>query len=185
MSQPPKSYSWVKIGAAVVPLLLLGIAAAAERNVTAPDRTREAPWTVSLQKLDEALANKDISAAEQAWHDVYAKALGSRRWEGMVEAADAQLKIGTAAGARKASEARARGIYLAALFRARQQGSLDGVLRVADAFASLGDREVVDQCLRIAERLAAHGSDPGARARVNAFRERTTSRILIAGYPDF
>lgn len=176
---------WVQIGiAAAVPLLALAIAAAAERRGTTPDRTRDVPRTGHLQRVNEALAKNDISAAEQAWHDAYVKALGSRRWEGMVDAADAQLRIGTVAGTRKASEAKARGIYLAALFQARQQGSLDGVLRVTGAFAALGDREVVDQCLRIAEHLAAQSTDGQARDRVRAFRDRTASRMFVAGYPD-
>ena len=185
MSQLPRN-RWVQIVvAAAVPLLLLAIAAAAERHGITPDRARDAPWTGHLQRVDEALAKNDVGAAEHAWHAAYVKALGSRRWEGMIDAADAQLRIGTVAGTRKASEAKARGIYLAALFRARQQGSLDGVLRVTGAFATLGDREVVDQCLRIAEHLAAQGTDGQARDRLRAFRERTANRMLIAGSPDF
>ena len=190
MSQLLKN-RWVQmVGAAAVPLLVLAIAAAAERHGITPDRsrdlrTRDLPWTVHLQRVDEALAKNDVSAAERAWNDAYLKALGSRRWEGMIDAADAQLRIGTAAGTRKASEAKARGIYLAALFQARQQGSLDGVLRVTGAFATLGDREVVDQCLRIAEHLAAQSPDGQASDRVHAFRERTLSQLLAAEHPSF
>ena len=107
--------------------------------------------------LDEALARRDIGAAQRHWHDAYRAALGSRRWEGMIEAGDG---------------ARARQAYLTALLRARQQKSLEGVLRTAEAFSGLGDRQVVAQCLRIAERLAAAQHDAAARERVSALSER-------------
>lgn len=143
------------------------------------------PWTVHLRQLDDALAKPDVSAAEWHWHHAYTAALGSRRWEGMVEAGDAYLRIGDAGGVRKGAEPIARLSYLAALFRARQHGSLDGVLRTAEAFAALGDREVVDQCIRIAERLAAHGRDAQARDRVVAFTERWGARVLGVDAPRF
>lgn len=44
------------------------------------------------------------------------------------------------------------------------------MLRAAEAFSSLGDRQVVTQCLRIAERLAAQ-----ARERVSALSARLTT----------
>jgi hypothetical protein len=62
---------------------------------------------------------------------------------------------------------------MSALCRARRDGSFDGVLRVAEAFAALGDHEVVDQCLRIAERLARDDRD--LRGRVQAFRVQWTA----------
>jgi hypothetical protein len=49
---------------------------------------------------------------------------------------------------------RARADYLAALFRARARGSVEGVLGACEGFADLGDRDVVTACLRIARGLA-------------------------------
>lgn len=131
-----------------------------------------APWTDHLQQVDDALAKRDVGAAERAWHDAFGAALRSRRWEGLVEIGDAARRIGEIAGSRKAYDATARRIYLTALFRARQERSLDGVLRVAEAFAALGDQQVVTQSIRIAERLAADQRDTQARDRVLAFSQR-------------
>lgn len=168
-------------------LMLTGLAIAHARpsHRNPPQGSALAPWTVHIRQVDDALSQNDMSAALKAWHDAYAAALGSRRWEGMVEAGDAYLRIGDAGGVRKGAEPIARLSYLAALFRARQHGSLDGVLRTAEAFAALGDREVVDQCIRIAERLAAHGRDAQARDRVVAFTERWGARVLGVDAPRF
>jgi hypothetical protein len=43
----------------------------------------------------------------------------------MLEAAQAYLRIGQAAGRQQASEARARNLFVTALVRAREQRSLD------------------------------------------------------------
>lgn len=107
-----------------------------------PEGDRDTPWMVHVRTMDEALAKKKISAAMRAWHHAYDAALESQHWEGLVEVANASLRIGDVAGLRKTSEVKARWIYLAALLRAREQRSLDGVLRTAEAFAALGDREV-------------------------------------------
>lgn len=49
---------------------------------------------------------------------------------------------------------RERAAALAALFRSRGRGSLEGVLRACETFAALGDREVVTACVRIARGMA-------------------------------
>jgi hypothetical protein len=60
---------------------------------------------------------------------------------------------------------RARAEALAALFRARGRGSLNGVLDACETFAALGDREVVAACVRIARGLAgADRADDRLRA---------------------
>ena len=55
---------------------------------------------------------------------------------------------------------------------------MDEMLRVAQAFAGLGDEEVVSQCLGIAERLAAECSDPSAVGRVREAAVRLKSQVL-------
>ncbi|MBI4240386.1 MAG: hypothetical protein HY613_01610 [Candidatus Rokubacteria bacterium] len=137
-----------------------------------------AEWTGHLRRMEEALGQQNVSAAVRAWHDAYVAGLGSRGWEGLVEVADAYLRIGEVPGFRKASEAKARQIYLTAFFRARQQGSLDGVLRTAEAFAALGDREVAEQALSLAQRLAAQTQDEHAQQRVRAATERSDPRYV-------
>ncbi len=131
------------------------------------------PWAVPLQRVDTALASRNVRAAEEAWHDAHRAALGSRqRWDGLIEVGEAYLRIGEVANERQAPKATGRRLYLTALSRARQLGSQDGVLRTAEAFAVLGDREAVSQCLDVADRVAERARDPQARARVEAFRVR-------------
>jgi hypothetical protein len=139
-------------------------------------------WRAQLKKVDAALANNDGSAAELASHETYAAALKSRHWEGMVAVGDAYRQVGDASGFHHAHAARAkaRQSYLTALFRARGEGSVDGVLRVAERFAELGDRDVVEQCIRVAWTLAAQAKDPLAQQSVRAFTERWEARALEA-----
>ena len=128
------------------------------------------PETTRLVRLvDEALDRRDIAAAVRAWHDAYVAARVGRRWEAMIEVGDAYLRIGEVSGIGSAARARARSLYLMALTRAEGQRSIDGVLRVADAFARLGDRDVVANVLRIASRLADRAGDPAASERVERF----------------
>ena len=145
------------------------------QRVTARD-SDDTPWMAHLRTVDQALAEKKLSDAEQAWDEAYLAALRSRRWAGMVEAGDAARRIGEVAGLPKAGKVKARGAYFAALFRARQERSIEGVLRVAEAFGDVGDREVARQCLRIAERLATRTRDPDSSERVQAVSERMASQ---------
>lgn len=151
------------LGLCVVTTLLIPTSGAAPEAGT--------PWAAGLRQVDHALGRGSVAAAVRAWHDADVQALESRRWEGLVEVADAYLRIGQASGFAAPSRQKARQLYLAALFRARAAGDLDGVLRVADAFAVLGDRDVVTQCLVVARDLAARG-DASARYRVDQFEQR-------------
>ena len=54
----------------------------------------------------------------------------------------------------------------------RHAGSLDGVLRVADAFDSLGDRDVTRHALRMAARPATRDATPTQRARLAGIADR-------------
>ncbi len=144
---------------------------------SAPEGDHSAPWTIHLRRADEARVREDLGDADQAWREAYRAARMSQRWEGMVEVGDAYLRIGESFGFRAAAEARARQLYLAALFNARGSGSLDGVLRAGEAFAVLGDRDVVEQSLRVAEQLAARPRDTQAQDRVRAFRQQMTARF--------
>jgi hypothetical protein len=167
-SRPP---ALIVIAAAIL-FILLAVLEVMAGHATAFGGDRAAPWTVHLRQVDDALARRDVGAAERAWRDAYAAAVASRRWEGMIEVGDVARRIGEVTGARATADARARRAYRPALFQARQLKSLDGVLRTAEAFSSLGDRQVVAQCLRIAERLAAETRDAQARERVSTLSER-------------
>ena len=76
-------------------------------------------------------------------------------------------------------EAKAREAYQKAFFRARQQASVEGVLRSVEGYAALGDTQMVGVGLRVAERLAAR--DPEALADVRAFRSRLGDPSITAG----
>ena len=146
----------------------------------APRESKEARWAAELKRMDDALGEKNVSAAEQAWHDAHVEALASLSWEPMVDVGDAALRIAWSAGSREAYEPKARRVYLSAFFRARREGSMEGVLRAAQAFAALGDMDVVRQCLRTAERLATRASDHQALARIRELQEQLESPVLNA-----
>ena len=63
------------------------------------------------------------------------------------------------------------------MLRARAQRSLDGVLRAAEGFGALGDRQVVDVSLRIARSIA--GGDAEAEARVEEFAAHWNNQFLV------
>ena len=129
-------------------------------------------WQARLLKVEQAMARGDFAAAENLWREAYAAALRSRHWEGVIAAGDTYRALGARAGFREASVAKARQAYLSALFRARSEGSLAGVLITAERFAELGDRDVVEQCIRVARKVAAQSRDPYAEEHLRAFTER-------------
>ena len=137
-------------------------------------------WTGDLERVDTALATDDISGAIRAWRTAHTSALGSRRWDAMFDVGDAYLRIGDHTRVRNTYEPKSREAYLIALFRARREGTLDGVLRAGQAFAALGDREVVRQCIQIAETLAAQRGDAASRERVRQWTERLSPRSVAA-----
>ena len=166
------------IGSMVALLVAAGNDAAFAHH--ALGREAQIAWESQLHRVDNALARNDLAGAEMLWREAYAAALKSRHWEGMVAAGDAYRRIGERANFRKVSEAKAREAYLTALFRARSEGSLEGVLRAAERFADLGDHAVVEQCLGVARSVAARSRDPRAEERVRSFAERWAARAREA-----
>ena len=102
------------------------------------------PWKEYIRAMDQALEKTNATAAVRAWRNAYAAALGTPGWRGLVEVAAASLRIGAIPGFANASEALARETYRTALFRARQQGSLNGdaseAARVRELAGNLADR---------------------------------------------
>jgi hypothetical protein len=120
-------------------------------GAASPARSPAPP--AGLDAVEEALASGDAAAMLRAWHNACLEALGSQRWEPMVAVGEAAWRIGQATGFKIAFAAKARQAYHVALYRAHKQGTVDGVRRVGEAFEMLGDREAVEQCASIAERL--------------------------------
>ena len=141
------------------------------------------PWAAHLQAMDTAIAASNASAAVLSWRYAYAAALDQPGWRGLVDVAGAALRIGTIPGFKKAAESRARESYWTALFRARRQGSLNGVLDTAEAFGALGDRVMVEQCIRIAERLAVLTGDAQAADRVRGLAADLMQRYVEMDVP--
>ncbi|OLC13263.1 MAG: hypothetical protein AUH29_13150 [Candidatus Rokubacteria bacterium 13_1_40CM_69_27] len=158
-------------GLVVVALMIALAIAEAMGSERTPVAGMDAPWADDVVAVDEALAAKDLTAARWTLQRAYGVALGSRRWEGMIDVGDAAVRIGDVP--------RARNAYLAAVFRARTQRSLEGALRAAEASAGLGDRPVAEQCLRVAQELGGH--DPGALTRVGDLAQRLADRSAAAG----
>jgi len=155
--------------------LLAVLEVTAERGAD-PSLTSNSSWASSLREMEEAAARGDVMSAAAARRETYRAAITSRTWEGFIAAGDAVLRLGDLTQSRGAAEPDARRLYLAALFRARSQHSLDGVLQATEAFARLGDPEVVAQGLSIAHDLA--GSDPTAQARVRMIADRSTREAV-------
>jgi hypothetical protein len=164
-----------------VALLLLSLLMTAALLPTVPTASAEpaaSDWAAQLRTLDEALARGDVAAARAAWREAYVAAHVGRGWPGMLAVGDAAVRLGRASDTPTVFEGRARRVYLTALFRARRQASLDGVLAAGDAFGRLGDRDMVQQALDIATDLAARSGDDVARRRVQAFRSQWMARPL-------
>ena len=140
----------------------------------------EAPtWATHLEAVDAALAQRDVTAAERAWREAYTAALRTRASRPLADVGDAALRIGEIAGQRRGYVSRARELYMAALTRARADRSAQGVLRAAESFQALGDREVVEQCLIIAEGLGVT-TDNEAMGRLRATTHRAYDTSLDA-----
>ena len=101
--------------------------------------------------MDQALGRRDVDEARRAWESAHLAAVESLGWEGLIAAGQACLRIGGAVGGRTAAEPAARRAYFAALYRACRENSFEGILSAAEAFDDLGDREVVEECLGLAE----------------------------------
>ncbi|MGH7388075.1 MAG: hypothetical protein ACREM3_01265 [Candidatus Rokuibacteriota bacterium] len=134
-----------------------------------------------LAAVHEAIVAREGVRAARAWPDAWHAAQVSRRWEPLLTAGDAALRIGELTGARLPARVNARQAYRAALYRAYSQGSVDGVLRAAEAMILMGDREVPETALHMARKLAASSGNQEVRDRV----ERDALRIAacVTGTP--
>ena len=159
---------------------LVASRAAAE---TVGAETRPA-WQMALDTMDRALAAGDISGAEMAWHNAYGLAIRSRQWPALLAAGDGSLRFADHVLVKQPERARAGEAWQSALFLARKQHSVDGVLGVADAFARLGDEVGLIQALHIADGLAAADPSGEARRRVLEARQRLTSPAGTNGLAD-
>jgi len=135
-------------------------------EVTDPERV------AALTAMDAALSRNDAAAAVQAWRQARELGLRSRSWRGPADAADAELRLAAATSRLPQAKSSVRELLRVALFRARAEGAVDGVLHAADGFARLGDRDAALLALRIAENTAVRHGDVAEHARVRLLSER-------------
>ena len=153
-----KRLRWVGYGITIFAILTVIIVAVPTRRAPgsttsrAPAGDAEA-WVPYVASVDRALDARDIGQASRQWRDAYGVALRSQRWEAMLAAGEAALRIRRASSTMGGFDAEARQCFLTALFRARAERSVEGVLRAAEAFRQLGDTAVVEGALRIADSL--------------------------------
>jgi hypothetical protein len=166
----------VGLAALMVAVLVLALAFVEVLIADDPDAVALHAWTAPLSQMEAALDRGDTAEARSAWREARAAAIRSRQWEGMLAVGDASRRFGFE------GRARAREAYLTALFRARREGSLEGLLGAAAAFGELGDREVLVHALRLAERQG--GRDPFVRTRIRRIVDRWLSPPIEAEHHD-
>jgi hypothetical protein len=110
-----------------------------------------------------------VDGVQRLWQTGHLAVVESLSWDDLIAIGNARLRIGGAVGARPSGEMAARRVYFAALYRACREESLEGILRTAEAFADLGDGDVVEECLGLAE-LKVDGEE--ARRRVSTLVQR-------------
>lgn len=138
----------------------------------------EASWGEYIQVMDDALTRGDVNAAEMARQAAFLAARGSRRWDAMAAVGDASVRLMKSPGARPTLWPEVRQIYRWALFRARQQGSLEGVVRVSEAFIELGDREAARDGLALATAMLIESRGAQDGDRVKALSDRLDDQAI-------
>jgi hypothetical protein len=133
------------------------------------DALPDPAWLGHLRALDQALGRYDVAGARRAWERTQVAAYQSPGWEGLIAAGRAGLRIARVDGDTSSGPPTARRAYFTALYRACRENSFEGILYAAEAFRELGDQEVVEECLGLAEYQL---DDSRVRRRVAAFARR-------------
>jgi hypothetical protein len=129
-------------------------------------------WRDPLRRADGALSRGDVPGAERAWDEAYRLALATWDPHAMIEVGRAYLVIGEAVYDHPMAAARARRIFLSALFQARGLRNTLAAADAAEALAALGDHDLAARGFTIAVTLAERDRDARAVGRVTAQRER-------------
>lgn len=129
-------------------------------------------WRDRLRRADAALSEGDAPGAERAWDEAYRLSLATSDPYAMIEVGRAYLAIGEAVYDQPMAAARARRIFLSALFLGRGLRNVHAVADAAEALAALGDHDLAARGFRIAVTLAQRGRDAGAVDRITAQRDR-------------
>jgi hypothetical protein len=138
------------------------------------------PWTAHIETMDKALAASDAGESIRAWRWAYSAALSDPSWLGLFTVGRAALRLRALPSLTRETIARARETCWIALFRARQQRSLNGALSAAAVFDILGDREAFEQSMRVVEALANRTGEADGPDRVRLFIERLADQTRVA-----
>jgi hypothetical protein len=111
---------------------------------------------LAIAALGEVVGERTVTTTE---------APRTSSWEAVLQLGDQARARGDVPAARRA--------YLTALFRARGERALAGVIGAAEGFKALGDRDAVEHALRIAASLGADRADGEVARRLQALRDRT------------
>jgi hypothetical protein len=135
-------------------------------------------WDQYIRVMDAARSRGDFYAADAARQNAYLAALESQRWDAMAAVGDASAQLADEfPRARAGLRPDVHRIYAVALRRAREQGSLDGVLRVSEAFADLGERDRAREGLLVAAELLAASRDARDVHRLKELAERLEYQV--------
>ncbi len=100
--------------------------------------------------MEEALARQDPAIARRGGNQAHSAALALGDWESLPAVGAASVRLGELIGQRAEAGITARAIFQVAFIRAQRQGSVDGALRSAEAFADVGDFALADLALGVA-----------------------------------
>ena len=157
------------------------VGAGCEARPAGPDVPR---WEEYIRVMDVALGRGDFYAADTARQEALGLAVGTRRWDALVAVGDAFVRFAEEyPRVRPQVRSEAQRIYRTAILRAQQQGSFEGVLRVSEAFADLGDRDAAREGLTLATALLDVGGPHDAK-RLRALAERLDYPTVSAGFVD-
>jgi hypothetical protein len=163
----------VEWATAVATLLAAVLAAYAVWGVPAPAGAGSVARNETERRVASWAAKEgDVAAAAQAAEEAFHAAVASRSWEALAAVGDDYTEVARLSSDPQTWLPHARTAYLRALFRARAVGSGTGALRVAEAFAALGDRDPVRASLRMADGLAAEAGDVALRRRIARLADR-------------
>lgn len=127
------SSGWGKILSLCI-LLTVAVAVAASIERTGNEvGPAERGWLAPLAAAERALDRGDLQEAVRFAQAARTAAIQSRSWEAYAHTADVFLRIGAITSERHPWVEEARRLHHRALFRARADGSVAGVLRAGDA----------------------------------------------------
>jgi hypothetical protein len=146
----------VAVGALAFVILTSEETTARLRSAASPEPRLAIGWEDRIAAVDGAIAAGDVSRATYAWREAYAMAIGSPGWEPLADLGDRALRLAALGGGSSAHyRDDARRLYRFALFRARSARSVDGLRRLADAFATLGHEDLAARVSGMADEVEA------------------------------